>query len=93
MHPHTFYSTLFNQSKRDEVFVIMSFASEFGQRWVEIIEPCIREDLHLQIGRRDQQIPGDPRRRCPGVQQMALEQSDSTPTFLVVGADAAAQLY
>jgi hypothetical protein len=48
MHPNTFFRTLFSPSKRDEVFVIMSFAKEFEERWQHIIEPLIREDLHLK---------------------------------------------
>ena len=43
MHPHTFYSTLFSPSKRDEVFVIMSFAEEFNERWENVITPAVRE--------------------------------------------------
>jgi hypothetical protein len=59
MHPHTFYSTLFEQKKRDEVFVIMSFASEFDDRWLRIIEPCIREDLGLNANRVDYNESGE----------------------------------
>ena len=53
MHPHTFYSTLFRPTKRDEVFVAMSFAPEFEERWHSVIEPCIREDLKLTPNRVD----------------------------------------
>ncbi|MDB4963967.1 MAG: hypothetical protein JWP01_3966 [Myxococcales bacterium] len=53
MHPHTFYSTLFRPTKREEVFVAMSFAPEFEERWQRVIEPCIREDLKLTPSRVD----------------------------------------
>lgn len=59
MHPHTFYSTLFGPTKRDEVFVIMSFASEFDDRWLSVIEPCIREDLGLKANRVDYNTSGE----------------------------------
>jgi hypothetical protein len=53
MHPHTFYASLFEPSKRDEVFVIMSFDRAFDARWHEIFEPAIREDLKLKPHRVD----------------------------------------
>jgi len=59
LHPHTFYSTLFSAEKRDEVFVIMSFASEFDGRWTNIIEPVIREDLKLTPHRVDYNHSGE----------------------------------
>ena len=59
MHPLTFYSTLFSQEKRDEVFVIMSFAPEFEDTWVRIFEPTIREDLKLKPNRVDYNISGE----------------------------------
>jgi len=59
MHPHTFYSTLFDHQKREEIFVIMSFAPEFNDRWSRVIEPCIREDLGLNANRVDYNISGD----------------------------------
>jgi hypothetical protein len=59
MHPHTFYSTLFEPQKRDEVFVIMSFAPEFDERWLRVIEPCIREDLVLKPHRVDYNVSGE----------------------------------
>jgi hypothetical protein len=58
MHPSTFYSTLFSQEKRDEVFVIMSFAPEFDDTWVRIFEPTIREDLKLKPNRVDYNLSG-----------------------------------
>jgi hypothetical protein len=59
VHPHTFYSTLFEYEKRDEVFVIMSFAPEFDDRWLRVIEPCIREDLGLKPNRVDYNVSGE----------------------------------
>ena len=59
MHPHTFYSTLFENEKRAEVFVIMSFAPEFDDRWMRVIEPCIREDLRLKPNRVDYNVSGE----------------------------------
>ena len=59
MHPHTFYSTLFQHTKRDEVFVIMSFAPDFCARWCEVIEPVIREDLGLVANRVDYNVSGE----------------------------------
>src|ERR1700733_4122698 len=59
MHPHTFYANLFEHQKRDEVFVIMSFAPEFEPRWRDIIEPCIREDLGLTANRVDYSNSGE----------------------------------
>lgn len=59
LHPHTYYSTLFETKKRDEVFVIMSFATEFDARWRDIIEPCIRKDLALKPNRVDYNVSGE----------------------------------
>lgn len=59
MHPHTFYSTLFEHKKHDEIFVIMSFAPEFDDRWLRVIEPCIREDLGFNANRVDYNISGE----------------------------------
>ena len=59
MHPNTFYRTLFDPAKRDEVFVIMSFADEFDARWRRIIEPVIREDLGLKPNRVDYNRSGE----------------------------------
>jgi hypothetical protein len=59
MHPHTFYSTLFAPHKRDEVFVVMSFAPEFDERWLNVIEPAIRSDLKLTPNRVDYNISGE----------------------------------
>jgi hypothetical protein len=59
LHPHTFYSTLFDHAKRDEIFVIMSFAPEFDSRWQSVIEPTIREDLRLTPNRVDYNLSGD----------------------------------
>lgn len=58
MHPHTFHSTLFDHKVRDEVFVIMSFAPEFAQRWQEVIEPTISDDLELTPNRVDYNLSG-----------------------------------
>ena len=49
MHPHTFYSPLFEHKRRNKVFVIMTFAPEFNDRWLRVIEPCIREELGLSV--------------------------------------------
>ncbi len=38
---------LFNQTKRDEVFVIMSFDELFRLRWERVIESRIRDLLKL----------------------------------------------
>jgi hypothetical protein len=59
MHPHTFYSSLFETEKRDEVFVIIPFTDEFLPRWEGVIEPCIREDLGLQAIRVDERQSGE----------------------------------
>ena len=59
MHPHTFYSSLFRFERRDEVFVIMSFAPEFNDRWLNVIEPTIREDISLEPVRVDFSISGE----------------------------------
>lgn len=59
MHPNTFSRTLFDPAKRDEVFVIMSFDSEFDERWQQIIEPVIREDLKLIPNRVDYNRSGE----------------------------------
>ncbi len=59
MHPHTFYTTLFEPEKRDEVFVIVSFTDEFEPRWRDVIEPCIREDLKLKAVRVDYNESGE----------------------------------
>ena len=59
MHPNTFYSTLFSQQKRDEVFVIMSFADEFSERWSRVFEPAISSDLGLKANRVDDRLSGE----------------------------------
>jgi hypothetical protein len=59
MHPNTFYASLFNRPKRDEVFVIMSFAPEFEMTWAQIIEPAIREDVKLTPNRVDYNRSGE----------------------------------
>lgn len=59
MHPNTFYSNLFNQEKRDEVFVIMSFADEFAPTWLNIIEPAIRDGVKLKPNRVDNNESGE----------------------------------
>src|SRR6266545_7578750 len=59
MHPNTFYASLLNRPKRDEVFVIMSFAPEFEDPWTQIIEPAIREDVHLMPNRVDYNRSGE----------------------------------
>lgn len=59
MHPHTFYSTLFSPTKRNEVFVIMSFAAEFEERWQNVIMPAVEDDLKLTPHRVDYQTSGE----------------------------------
>jgi hypothetical protein len=59
MHPHTFYSSLFETPKRPEVFVLTSFQPPFEPRWRDVIEPCIREDLGLKPVRVDDGSSGD----------------------------------
>jgi hypothetical protein len=59
MHPNTFYASLFNRPKRDEVFVIMSFAPEFESTWTQIIEPAIRDDVKLTPNRVDYNRSGE----------------------------------
>jgi hypothetical protein len=59
MHPHTFVSTLFDHETRDEVFVIMSFAPEFDDRWQRVIEPAVREELKLAPNRVDYSVSGE----------------------------------
>lgn len=59
MHPHTFYSTLFDFAKRDEVFVIISFAPEFDWRWGHVVEPAIRQELGLKAVRVDYNESGE----------------------------------
>ncbi|HEY3835330.1 MAG TPA: hypothetical protein VGL72_02110 [Bryobacteraceae bacterium] len=59
MHPHTFYTTLFEHEKRNEVFVIMSFADELSDRWCRILAPLIQDDLHLTPIRIDDTNSGE----------------------------------
>ena len=59
LHPHTFYSTLFHHHKRDEVFVIMSFAPGFDSRWNDVIRPAIEADLKLTANRVDYNVSGE----------------------------------
>lgn len=59
MHPHTYYSTLFDFQKRDEVFVIMSFAPEFNRRWEHVIQPAITNELNLAANRVDYNDSGE----------------------------------
>lgn len=59
MHPHTFFSTLFEYDKRDEVFVVMSFSSEFNNRWESIILPAIEDDLGFVANRVDYNVSGE----------------------------------
>jgi hypothetical protein len=59
MHPNTFYASLLNRPKRDEVFVIMSFAPEFDRTWTQVIEPAIREDVKLTPNRVDYNRSGE----------------------------------
>ena len=59
MHPHTFYSTLFGFEKRNEIFVIMSFAPEFNRRWERVIEPAISQELKLRANRVDYNDSGE----------------------------------
>jgi hypothetical protein len=54
-----FYSSLFDFKKRDEIFVIMSFAPEFDVRWRRVIEPAIREELGLRPNRVDYNASGE----------------------------------
>ena len=59
MHPHTFYSSLFDRNKRDEAFVIMSFAAEFHARWNDVLLPAIESDLGLKANRVDYNLSGE----------------------------------
>jgi hypothetical protein len=59
VHPNTFYTNLFEYKKREEVFVVMSFSDEFNDRWVEVIEPTIREGLGLKANRVDYNVSGE----------------------------------
>lgn len=59
LHPHAFYSSLFDRNKRDEVFVIMSFAAEFEARWHDVICPMIEADLNLIANRVDYNLSGE----------------------------------
>lgn len=59
MHPHTFYSSLFDRNKRDEAFVIMSFAPEFDARWQHVIQPAIESDVGLRANRVDYNQSGE----------------------------------
>lgn len=45
--------------KRDEVFVIMSFDSQFEDRWHSLYVPAIERDLNLKANRVDYNISGD----------------------------------
>jgi len=58
MHPHTFYSTLFDPEKGNEVFVVMSFAPEFNNCWLQIIKPAV-ESRGLIANRVDYRTSGD----------------------------------
>jgi hypothetical protein len=59
LHPHTFYSSLFDRNKRDEVFVIMSFAAPFQSRWTNVLKPAIEDDLKLTANRVDYNSSGE----------------------------------
>src|SRR4051812_14440909 len=59
MHPHTFYTSLFDFAKRDEIFVITSFAPEFNRRWERVIEPAITQELKLRANRVDYNDSGE----------------------------------
>lgn len=59
MHPHAFYANLFSPMKREEVFVIMSFDSQFEDRWNNLYVPVIERDLNLKASRVDYNISGD----------------------------------
>lgn len=59
MHPNTFFAKHFNHTKRDEAFVVMSFAAEFQARWEQVIEPCLRDDVGLTPNRVDYNQSGE----------------------------------
>lgn len=59
MHPNTFYASLLNRPKRNEVFVIMSFAPEFESTWTQIIKPAIQVDANLTPNRVDSSQSGE----------------------------------
>ena len=59
MHPHAFYANLFFPIKREEIFVIMSFDSQFEDRWNNLYVPAIERDLNLKANRVDYNISGD----------------------------------
>jgi hypothetical protein len=59
VHPNTFYSSLFGPTKRDEIFVIISFTDQFEPRWRDVIRPCIEEDIGLRAVRVDDQASGE----------------------------------
>jgi hypothetical protein len=59
MHPHTFYSSLFDWKRRDEVFVIIPFTSDFDPRWRDVIQPSIEQDLKLKAVRVDERESGE----------------------------------
>jgi hypothetical protein len=84
VHPHTFYSTLFDHERRDEVFVVMSFAPAFAERWVRVIEPMIREDLGLKAYRVDDSISGESvvKDILDGIAHARLVLADITSTWM-----------
>jgi hypothetical protein len=59
MHPHTFYASHFDRNKRNEVFVIMSFDSQFDARWTNVLEPAIEVDLGMTANRVDYNWSGE----------------------------------
>ena len=47
MHPRVFLETFWRLELRPQVFVAMSFASEYNKRFEEVIAPAIRS---IQVG-------------------------------------------
>jgi hypothetical protein len=85
VHPHTFYASLFDHEKRDEIFVIMSFAPEFDERWCRVIAPAIQDDLRLTPVRVDERESGESvvHDILDGIVHSKLVLADITCSFLI----------
>ena len=49
MYPRDYFDTFWRGDLRNEVFVAMSFAEEFGPVWTDAIKPAIEEDNKLGL--------------------------------------------
>jgi hypothetical protein len=44
MYPREYFDTYWRPNLKNEVFVIMSFAPEFGDVWTQAIRPAVEQD-------------------------------------------------